>query len=364
MRLIISGGGTGGHIYPALALIKELKKQEPDSEVLYVGSTRGIEKNIVPKLGIKFKELRIQGFKRSLSLDNFKTVYLFLKSVHESKKIIKQFHPDIVIGTGGYVSGAVVYAASRLHIPTLIHEQNSVVGLTNRFLSHYVNKIAIAFHMAADQFPSGKVVFTGNPRAQQVANLKSNFKWSQYDLKDDVPTALIVGGSQGALKLNQSTVEAIKKFNQRKYQLVFVTGPKRYDDVKRKLSGIDINSNVVIKPYISNMPLILPKTDVIIGRAGATSLAEITAIGIPSILIPSPYVTADHQTKNAMSLVKNNAAIIVKESDLNADSLIKPIDELMANSNERHQMATNSRKMGVQDAATRLYHVMKQLTGK
>ena len=169
MRLLVSGGGTGGHIYPALALIERLKQVEPDTEVLYVGTTRGLENKIVPDAGIELETMHMQGFKRSLSLENFKTIYLFLSSVHHAKKIINEFKPDVVLGTGGYVSGAVLYAAAKKHIPTVIHEQNSVVGVTNKFLSRYVDQIAIAFEAARNQFPADKVTMAGNPRAQQVA---------------------------------------------------------------------------------------------------------------------------------------------------------------------------------------------------
>ncbi|WP_105956274.1 undecaprenyldiphospho-muramoylpentapeptide beta-N-acetylglucosaminyltransferase [Apilactobacillus quenuiae] len=361
MRLIVSGGGTGGHIYPALALIEEVLEKEPDSKILYVGSTRGLEKDIVPKKRIDFKELEIQGFKRSISLYNFKTVALFLKSVHKSKRIIKDFKPDVVIGTGGYVSGAVVYAAAKLHVPSMIHEQNSVVGLTNRFLSKYVDKIAVGFKDAIKQFPKNKTTYTGNPRAQQVANIKSDFKWSEYGLKDDVPTVLIFGGSQGALKINQVVSDSISQFNKRSYQIVFVTGAKRYDDVMKKISNLNLSSNIIIKKYIADMPRVLPKVDLIVGRAGATSLAEITSLGIPAILIPSPYVTADHQTKNALSLVKNDAALIITENDLSTDNLMKNIDFVMHDKIKRDEMANNSRNMGCRDSSSRLFSLAKSI---
>ncbi|MCT6857947.1 MAG: undecaprenyldiphospho-muramoylpentapeptide beta-N-acetylglucosaminyltransferase [Apilactobacillus sp.] len=361
MRLMISGGGTGGHIYPALALIEELRRVDPDSEVLYVGSTRGLEKDIVPKHNIDFEELEIQGFKRSLSLYNVKTVALFMKSLHKAKKLIKQFKPDIVIGTGGYVSGAVVYAAAQMKIPTMIHEQNSVVGLTNRFLSKHVDKIAVGFEDAISQFPKDKTVYTGNPRAQQVANLKSDFSWTKYGLKDDVPTLLIFGGSQGALKINRVTAKSIHLFNRKDYQVVFVTGPKRYDDVMKQLKGQTINDNVAVLDYIADMPNVLPKVDAIVGRAGATSLAEITALGIPSVLIPSPYVTADHQTKNALSLVKNDAAVIITEDDLTEKTLVENADFIMNDRYKRLKMAENARNMGCRDAATRLLDLAKSI---
>lgn len=358
MRLIISGGGTGGHIYPALAIIEDLMKQEPDSEVLYVGSKRGLEGDIVPKQHIPFISLEIQGFKRSMSFagikSNLQTVRLFLKSVREAKKIIKDFKPDLVIGTGGYVSGAVVYAAAKLKVPSMIHEQNSVVGLTNKFLSRYVDKIAIGFPEAKDQFPEAKVSFTGNPRAQQVANMQSNFSWTEYGLVDEKPTVLIFGGSQGAPRINSAVVEAIPEFNSRDYQVVFVTGKNRYTDIMKRLASIDLNDNVVVLPYISNMPNILPKVDVIVGRSGATSIAEITAIGIAGVFIPSPYVTADHQTKNTMSLVNAGAGILIKEDDLNGQSLLRVVDDLMNDDAKRKQMAINSKKLGVPDASDRV----------
>ncbi|USS85525.1 undecaprenyldiphospho-muramoylpentapeptide beta-N-acetylglucosaminyltransferase [Fructilactobacillus myrtifloralis] len=361
MKMMISGGGTGGHIYPALALVADLQRQDKDAQVLYVGSERGLEKQIVPQKGIAFRELKIQGFKRKLfSLYNFETVYLFLQSVRTAKRMIKTFQPDVVVGTGGYVSGAVVYAAAKMGIPTVIHEQNSVVGWTNKFLSRYVDKIGISFPEARAQFPAAKVVFTGNPRAQQVAEVHSQFSWTELGLQAETPTVLVFGGSQGALKLNQAMVAAIPKFNDRDYQVVFVTGERRYEEVMEQLKKVPINANVKVLPYINNMPEVLPKVALIVGRAGATSLAEITADGIPSILIPSPYVTADHQTKNAMSLVKQHAALLETEADLSAPSLLSKVDQLMNHPDQRQTMAQNAKKMGVPDAADRLLDVCRE----
>ena len=358
MRLIVSGGGTGGHIYPALAIIEDLMSQEPDSEVLYVGSKRGLEGDIVPRQNIPFVSLQIQGFSRSMSFSgiktNLQTIQLFLKSVRKAKKIIRDFKPDLVIGTGGYVSGAVVYAASRMKVPAMIHEQNSVVGLTNKFLSHFVDKIAIGFPEAKDQFPAQKVTFTGNPRAQQVANMHSNFSWTEYDLKDNVPTVLIFGGSQGAPKINSAVVDAIPEFNQRDYQVVFVTGKNRYTDIMERLAAVNLNQNIAVLPYISNMPAVLPKVDLIVGRSGATSIAEITALGIPGVFIPSPYVTADHQTKNTMSLVNAGAGIMITEDQLTGETLLKTVDDLMNSDTKRKEMALNSKHLGVPDSSDRV----------
>lgn len=361
MRLLVSGGGTGGHIYPALALIEEVKKKDSTAEVLYVGTKKGLESRIVPDAGIDFKTIEIQGFKRSLSLENFKTVYLFLKSIHDSKKIIKEFKPDVVVGTGGYVCGSVVYAASRMNIPTVIHEQNSVAGVTNKFLSHFTDKVAISFDAVRDAFPAKKIVFTGNPRAQQVAHMKNKNRLSEYGLSDAKKTVLIFGGSRGAEKINEATLKAMSKFKDQDFQVLFVTGRVHYDQIMEQAKQSTIPANFVIQPYIANMPEILPEIDLIVGRAGATSLAEITALGIPSVLIPSPYVTADHQTKNAMSLVDKKAAEIVKESDLSGDVLADLVIKLMKDEDKRAEMANNASEVGVRDAADRLYNVLEDL---
>lgn len=359
MRLMISGGGTGGHIYPALALIDALKAHDQHAEVLYVGTHRGLESRIVPERGIDFKTIKIQGFKRSLSLQNFKTVYLFLKSVGTARKYIKAFKPDVVVGTGGYVSGAVVFAASQMHIPTVIHEQNSVVGVTNKFLSHFVDKIAISFESARSQFPEKKVVMTGNPRAQQVANIQKTGALEAFGLNPALPTVLIFGGSRGAARINAATAAAIPELNHRDYQTLFVTGQVHYDKIMASLKGTSLADNVKVEPYIKNMPAILPEISAILGRAGATSIAEITALGIPSILVPSPYVTNDHQTKNAQSLVNAGAAELVKEADLTATSLLKVVDGLMLSQSRRQDMAANAKKLGMPDAADQLLNVLE-----
>lgn len=361
MRIIVSGGGTGGHIYPALALIERLKQVEPDTQVLYVGTDRGLENKIVPAAGLELKVLHTQGFKRSLSLENFKTAYLFIKAVRDAKKIIKEFKPDVVLGTGGYVSGAVLYAAAKLHIPTVIHEQNSVVGITNKFLSRYVDKIAIAFAAAKDHFPAAKVVMCGNPRAQQVAaNANSDFKWSSYGLRDDQPVLMIFGGSQGAPKINASVVDAIPELSKRDYQVVFATGQKRYEKVKESLKNVEVGANIKVVPYIEDMPAKMPKVDCLVSRAGATTIAEITALGIPTILIPSPYVTANHQVKNALALVKTGAAAMITEDKLDGKALLLQADHLMKDPIARKQMTANSKKVGQPKAADLLIDVLKQ----
>lgn len=365
MRVMISGGGTGGHIYPALALIERMQQRDLLDAVLYVGTKRGLESKIVPDQGIDFKTLEIQGFKRSMNMKgiktNIKTIQLFLRSVKEAKEMIKTFKPDIVIGTGGYVSGALLYAASRLKVPTLIHEQNSAAGVTNRFLARFVDKVAISFESVSDQFPMHKIVLTGNPRAQQVAGMLPNERLSEFGLKTDSPTVLVFGGSRGAPSINQAFIDAVPALNTREYQVLFVSGRVHFDDVQAQLKTMTLNDNLAVVPYINDMPEILPDLRAIVGRAGATSLAEITALGIPSILIPSPYVTNDHQTKNAESLVKEDAAILIPEAQLTGDKLVQSLDTLLATPDSQQAMAKAAKKMGIPDASDRIIEVINTI---
>lgn len=361
MKIVVSGGGTGGHIYPALALIREIQKENKNAEFLYIGTTNGLESKIVPRENIAFKSIHITGFKRKLSFENVKTVFRFLKGVNDSKRILKEFKPDIVIGTGGYVCGPVVYAAAKLHIPTIIHEQNSVPGLTNKFLSRYVNKIAICFEEAKEYFPADKVVFTGNPRASEVIGKDGIQGRLSAGLSTTKPAVLIFGGSRGARPINEAVIKSLSEFADKSYQVLYITGDVHYEEVKKEVELVGSPKNVVIKPFIHNMPEILAGIDLVVSRAGATTLAEITSLGIPSILVPSPYVTNNHQEKNARSLSDNGAAELLLEKDLNSKSLVNHIDQILLNNDSLKEMKVNAKKIGVPDSASRLYQLMKQL---
>ncbi|TYC50129.1 undecaprenyldiphospho-muramoylpentapeptide beta-N-acetylglucosaminyltransferase [Weissella muntiaci] len=366
MRIIISGGGTGGHIYPALAVLNKLKEQDPDVEILYVGGERGLEGKIVPDAGYKFASVEVQGFKRSLSADNFKTIYLFLKAVRAAQKIVREFKPDVVVGTGGYVSGPVVYAAQRLGVPTVIHEQNSVIGVTNKFLARKITKVGVAFAEALKAFKPGSAEVVGNPRAQEVVEAQGAFDWNGIGLDETQPTVLVFGGSQGALKLNRAMIDATESFSKKDYQVIFVTGGKRYDDVVNTMATEKISpaKNMAVVPYISNMPQLMPKVDLIVGRAGATSIAEQTALGKPMVLIPSPYVTNDHQTKNAQALVDAGAAALITEPNLTGRYLFDVVNNLMQDRNKRVTMAAAAKKIGVPDAADRFVELIKSVIKK
>lgn len=361
MKIVVSGGGTGGHIYPALALIREIQKETKDAEFLYIGTNNGLESTIVPREKIPFKSIHITGFKRKLSLDNIKTIIRFLKGVSDSKKMLKEFKPDIVIGTGGYVCGPVVYAAAKLRIPTIIHEQNSVPGLTNKFLSRYVNKIAVCFEEAKEYFPAEKVVFTGNPRASEVTGKDGIRGRLSVGMSTTSPAVLIFGGSRGARPINDAVVKSLSELGEKPYQVLYVTGDVHFEDVKNEVELVGNPKNVIIKPFIHNMPEVLAGIDLVVSRAGATTLAEITSLGIPSILVPSPYVTNNHQEKNARSLSDHGAAELLLEKDLNNKSLIGHIDKILLNKDNLNEMKLKAKKLGVPDSASRLYQLMKQL---
>ncbi|MDR2464808.1 MAG: undecaprenyldiphospho-muramoylpentapeptide beta-N-acetylglucosaminyltransferase [Streptococcaceae bacterium] len=366
MRIILTGGGTGGHIYPALAFAKYMKSNIPGTEILYIGGERGLEGKLVPEAGLPFESIELQGFKRSLSPSNIKTVALFLKSLKRAKTLIQTFQPDVVIGTGGYVSGSVMYQASKMGIPTIVHEQNSVPGMTNKFLSKHATAIATSFKQVSAYFPKAKkVVYTGNPRAEEVASIEKSDILTEFGLNTNKPTAVIFGGSQGALKINQALVEALPKFNGKPYQILYASGERYYKEFESVFENAAKEmDNISILPYISRMPEVLANASLMVGRSGATSIAEITALGLPAIFIPSPYVTNDHQTKNAKALVDTGAAKLILDEELNGETLVQAIDSVFCEPSVLKEMSEASTGLGVKDANQRLYKLAKEIIGE
>ncbi|HBI02910.1 MAG TPA: undecaprenyldiphospho-muramoylpentapeptide beta-N-acetylglucosaminyltransferase, partial [Paenibacillaceae bacterium] len=239
MKMIISGGGTGGHIYPALAIAREVLRREPDSQILYIGTKKGLESDLVPKENIPFEAVEITGFKRSLSFENVKTIWRFIKATKRAKKLIADFKPDVVVGTGGYVCGPVVYAASSLKVPTLIHEQNVIPGLTNKFLSRYTNRIAVSFSGSAEYFPKGKTVVTGNPRATEVVRADGEKGLRSLQIPSGKKVVLIVGGSRGARAINEAVSEMIPLIgNHQEYHFIYVTGEVHYQGVQDQIQKL------------------------------------------------------------------------------------------------------------------------------
>ena len=366
MRIIFSGGGTGGHIYPIMALIERLKERKlvTNEDILFVGTEKGLESKIVPSAGVPFKTLKVQGFDRRHLLKNFETIKMFLNANKEAKKILKSFKPDIVFGTGGYVSGAIVYSAAKMGIPTVIHESNSVVGVANKFLGHYVDKICYTFDDAVKQFSEKKkLVKTGNPRSQQVLGLNQSpiDMEKEWGLKSNVPTVLIFGGSRGAYAINQIVQKSLPEFEEKPYQVIWATGQLYYGDIKKSLGSKKLNSNIKIVPYIDNMPGLLPQMTCVVSRSGATSLAEFTALGVPVILIPSPNVTHNHQMKNALDMEKAGAALVISEDDLNPNNFVSSIDHILLDHQYAEKMTAASKKLGIPDASDQVIKVMENL---
>jgi UDP-N-acetylglucosamine--N-acetylmuramyl-(pentapeptide) pyrophosphoryl-undecaprenol N-acetylglucosamine transferase len=359
MRVVLTGGGTGGHIYPALAIGREVTAREPGSSLLYIGTSRGLESKIVPQQGVAFEEITITGFRRSLSWENVRTVMRFLQGVRRSKQLLKKFKPDVVVGTGGYVCGPVVYAASRLGIPTIIHEQNVIPGLTNKFLSRYVDGVAVSFAESVPYFNRcADVVHAGNPCATTVLNANRNNGFTSLGLTPDTPFVLVVGGSGGAKALNEAMIELMPLLpKQSDMHFVFVTGERFYEDAEAQIKRMmpAMKNRVHVLPYIHNMPEVLAAAALFIGRAGASFLAEITALGIPSILIPSPNVTNNHQEANARSLADAGAAVMILERNLTGSLLFSHINAIMGNTARRGSMAIASRGLGMPNAAAAIY---------
>lgn len=356
MRVIISAGGTGGHIYPALSILKKIKEKEPDSEFLYIGTHNRMENDIVPKYDIPFKTIEIYGFDRKNIFNNFRTINCFLKAIKTCKKMIKEFNPDIVVGVGGYVTGPVIYAAHKLGYKTFIHEQNSVPGKANIFLSKYADKIGISFKSTKEAFPSSKVVITGNPCSEGAIDVKPALK-SEFALSDNKKLVLFVMGSLGASRVNDVLIKTMPKFANKDYEILYVTGKDDYD----KISKLSFPSNVHTVPYIEGMTRIMKKTDVIVSRAGASTLSEIMGLSIPSILIPSPYVPNNHQYKNAIDLVNNKAALMIEEKDLTIDNIVTKVDELIHNNDEQNTMKSNLKTLNIPNSATIIYNTLKAL---
>lgn len=356
MKIIISGGGTGGHIYPAITLINKIRQNVPECEFLYVGTSSGLEADIVPKENIDFKTIEVQGFRRSLSLKNIKIFLKSLRSVLKSYKIIKDFKPDVVIGTGGYVCGPVLMAASLMKIPTLIQEQNVIPGITNKILSKFVDAIAVGYKEAEKYFPKSKVVFTGNPIRDEIMSAQKEKGLQELGLEKDKFTVLIAGGSRGARSLNCAMVGVHKSFaNNKKIQLLHITGKDNYNTIVDKLKNINIDhekvSNIVIKPYLYDMPLAIAVADFAISRAGALGIAELTARGIPSMLVPYPYAAENHQEYNANIIAKNGAAVVVKDADISSGKIISIIEKFSEDNEALIEMKKASIKIGKPNAS-------------
>ncbi|MBQ3099804.1 MAG: undecaprenyldiphospho-muramoylpentapeptide beta-N-acetylglucosaminyltransferase [Clostridia bacterium] len=367
MRVLMSGGGTGGHVNPAIAIANEIAKREPDSEIAFVGTKRGIESRLVPKEGYELHFIEIQGIRRSLSLDNLKTAYLAAKSFAECKKIIKRFKPDLVVGTGGYACWPVVRAAAALKIPTALHESNAVPGFAVKMLEKKADKVFVNFEETISKLAlPEKAKRVGNPLKRGFTEIDRDEAREELGITGKYRTFLLsLGGSMGAERVNKEVLEVMKEYTSKHPEILHVhaTGAIEYEETKAAFerAGLDRCENIVLLEYVYDMPVRMAAADVVINRAGAMTLSELALLGKAAILIPSPNVTNNHQYKNAAVLADAGAAVLVEEKELTPGVLTSTVKELCENRELRASMQENIKKFAVGDAAGLIYEDLRKL---
>lgn len=353
MKIIITGGGTGGHVYPALSIAESILEKHPQAEICFIGTQRGLESDVVVKAGFDFKAIEVEGFRRKLCLGTFKSFYLMFKGFFQAGRLIKKFKPDIIVGTGGYVAGPVMLQGALRNIKTLVHEQNAIPGVTIKVLSPFVDKICVSYEDSYKFFKKkDKLVLTGNPIRDKFTHLDREACRKQLGFKH--PTLLSVGGSGGAKAINDSVMALIKYYNNNDMHLVHITGKRYYDDFMSLVDqeGIVLGDNISIYPYLYNIPEYMVASDMILSRAGALFLAEIAAVGLPSILLPSPYVAHDHQTYNALVYEKNGACIMVKQEDLAEETVLNLVKNHLFEPDHLDKMRLNAKALSKPNATT------------
>lgn len=361
-RVIISGGGTGGHIFPAVAIADELKRQFPEIEILFIGAQGKMEMEKVPQAGYKIIGLPIVGLQRKLTLKNFLLPFKIIKSMMMARKTIKKFKPEVVIGVGGYASGPTLKMATMLGIPTLVQEQNSFAGKTNMLLAKKANVLCVAYEGMEKFFPKEKIVLTGNPVRFEVTQIegKREEAFDYYGLNPAKKTILVIGGSLGAKTLNEAIIQQLEKIQSQDVQLVWQCGKLYYDNINNRLKDKDLKG-VHLLQFISRMDLAYALADVVISRAGAISVSELCLINKPTILVPSPNVAEDHQTHNAMALVSRSAALLVKDVDANA-LLVDEALRLLNDTNMQSKLSANISLLGKPDATKDIVEEIKKIS--
>ena len=351
LRIIISGGGTGGHIFPAVSIANAIKAKHPEAKILFVGADERMEMQRVPAAGYEIKGLPIKGFNRANKLKNIEVLYKLWKSLRMARQIIKDFKPQVAVGVGGYASGATLYECAKMWIPCLIQEQNSYAGVTNKLLSKRVKKICVAYEGMERFFPADKIIMTGNPVRQNVLSTPLSVEAAResFGLEPNKKTILLVGGSLGARTINRSVIEHLDLIKQSDVQFIWQTGKFYHQQILDSMKGKEL-PNLKIMDFISDMGAAYKAADLVISRAGASSISEFQLIGKPVILVPSPNVAEDHQTKNAMALVNKDAALCVKDVDA-PNSLIKLALETIGNDEKLTSLSENVKKMGLRNSA-------------
>jgi len=353
---LISGGGTGGHIYPAIAIANEIKERNPDANFLFVGANDRMEMEKVPQAGYEIKGLWISGIQRKITLKNLMFPFKLISSLWNANKIIKKFKPNVVIGTGGFASGPTLQMANKKRIPTVLQEQNSYPGITNKLLAKKATKICVAYDGLERFFSKDKIVKTGNPVRQDLLEISKNRIEGQqfFKLNSTKKTVLILGGSLGARAINRLIESQVNWFIENDIQLIWQTGKLYYDEYKKYESG-----TIQVHAFLNKMNFAYATADIIISRAGASSISELCIVGKPVIFIPSPNVAEDHQTKNAMAVVSKDAAILCKESEL--DTFQKVLENLVKNENKQNELSKNIKQLALPNATADIVNEIEKL---
>ena len=353
MKIAITAGGTGGHIFPALAIINKIKSHDKNSKFLYFGTTDRMEKDIIPEKGIPYIGIQMKVLNRKNILKNITVLKIYLAAIKKAEVELKKFKPDIVIGVGGYITAPVLVAANHLGIKTIIHEQNSIPGVSNKLLSHFVNKICVSFKESEAYFPKKKTIYTGNPRSEEILSMEKG-KREDFGFNHKSKFIILVMGSLGSLTMTKKMKELIPSFKDKDYQVLVVTGKNYYDDYK----DVKTPTNVKIVPFYDAK--YMKDADLIITRSGASTIAEVTALLLPSIMIPSPYVTHNHQYKNAKALEDKKACKILEEKDFCKENLLSLIDECFKKE-VYNEMRKNLKEFSCPNSAETIYKEIMRL---
>ena len=372
MRVIVAAAGTAGHINPGLAIANKIKQEEPNSEIIFIGTTRGLENDLVPRAGYGLKTIEAYGLSKKISIANFKKMWATLMATGKARKIIKEFKPDIIVGAGGYICGPVVWAASKEKIPVILHESNAFPGKAVKMLAPKAETVLISFEEARSRIPNARnIVCTGTP----VKIVKKEYSQEEkkkiltsIGINGNKPIVLVFGGSQGAQKINEAIIGILENKMNKDYQIIWATGPKQFDIIKEELASknIDINNieNAKILPYIYNMEEIMNVSNIIVARSGAMTITEISNLGKPSILIPLPNVSQDHQLYNAKVLENAGAAKIILNNELNQNNLEDEIEKIIRNPQLMHEMEEKAFSKSVTDVQEKIYEEIKKIVRK
>ncbi|MBQ7975256.1 MAG: undecaprenyldiphospho-muramoylpentapeptide beta-N-acetylglucosaminyltransferase [Clostridia bacterium] len=368
MKVIFAGGGTGGHINPALSIAGYAAAADKNFEALFIGTKRGLETKLVPAAGYNIEYIDIEGFNRKNLFKNFKVIKKLFDSNKKCKKIMKEFKPDCVVCTGGYVSGPVAMAAGKLNIPALIHEQNVYPGLTVTASEKYVDYVAVSFEETVKHMKSAsKCVFTGNPVRGEIVNADREEARKLLGIKDEKPFVLIFGGSLGADRINEAVIDMLPTLSKEKsFRLLFGTGDRNYDKISKKISelGITLDEDIQVVPYINNMHQVMAAADLVVCRSGAITVAELSVLLKPSVMIPSPNVVRNHQEQNAREVEAKGGAVVLPETELSGEELYSRILTTVSDRKKLELMSENLKKLKKDDASAAIYKLMLKMSKK